>query len=82
MVPIVQLAGQFLVYRRKVTRVNLKPDFTIIHHVMGPVQESTKSYRCEEVECGFLAFLGVFVGVKFAGEGDVGFYLCIEVLWE
>lgn len=51
LIPILQLAGQFLVDGREVTRVNLKPDLAIIHHIVSSVEKPTKGYRCEEVEC-------------------------------
>lgn len=67
---------------REMARVDLEPDFSIVHHIMGSVKKSAESDGCQEVKCRFLAFFGVFVGSKFAGEGDVGFNFCIEVLWK
>lgn len=68
--------------RREVAGVDLESNLAIVHHVMSSVKKSAKSDGCQEVKCRFLALFGVFVGSKFAGEGDVRFNFCIEVLWK
>lgn len=64
------------------TGVDLKPDFTIIHHVMGSVEKSTECDTRKKVEGGLFTLLGIFVSAKLAGEGDDSLYSCIAALWE
>jgi hypothetical protein len=60
----------------------LEPNFTIVHHVVGSVEKPAEGNGSEEVECGFFAFFGGFVGAEFPRKGNGGFFFRIVVLRE